>query len=93
MVRLHGSAEYEVAESNTGDYIGDVFFICSSLFTGRNVTDGMSLVSLFQVEIYNNYGRYSFCNFYQCQGGSTTLVGRETTSSLGGTDSIMYRST
>lgn len=51
MVRLHGSAEYEIAETNTADLVGDLFFICMSLFIKKNVTDGSSLVSSLLVEV------------------------------------------
>ena len=84
MVRLHGGQEYEVAETNTADLTGDTFFICASLLTGKNVTDGSSLVSLFNVDFFSIFGRYAFCNYYKCEYGATNLVGRETTSALTG---------
>eukprot|EP01128_Nolandella_sp_AFSM9_P007918 TRINITY_DN449_c1_g2_i1.p1 TRINITY_DN449_c1_g2~~TRINITY_DN449_c1_g2_i1.p1 ORF type:complete len:456 (+),score=93.91 TRINITY_DN449_c1_g2_i1:153-1520(+) len=84
MVRLHGEKQYPIAESNTGDFKGDVWFICAALATNATITDGSSLVSVFLVETTTQYGLYSYCNFYKCVGGSNITVGRESTSSFNG---------
>lgn len=46
MMRLHGEAEYPIAESNLGDFLGDLYFMCAALEMNATVTDGSSFLSV-----------------------------------------------
>ena len=81
MVRFHQTNQTSLANQNTGDVIGDVLFLCSSIITGSSPE--LQQVSWYQVQINFTFGGYAFCNFGTCIGGDPYLVGREAAMGLG----------
>lgn len=51
MLQLHGFNNSELGNSNTGDYIGDLAFICADLISPHPISDGADLVSLYLVGV------------------------------------------
>ena len=81
MVRFHQPNQTSLADQNTGDPVGDVLFLCSSILTGSSPE--LQQVSWYRVQVNYTFGGYSYCNFRVCRGGDPYLVGREAAGGLG----------
>lgn len=40
VTRLHGADQYDIANTNQGDFLGDSFFACTALLQNATVSDG-----------------------------------------------------
>jgi hypothetical protein len=79
-VRFHEPNNYDLANQNVGDVLGDATFLCSSLL--GNLEPAYQWVSQFQVQVNTSWGNYGLCNFGNCWGLNQQLVGREASSGI-----------
>eukprot|EP01060_Flectonema_neradi_P041429 TRINITY_DN983_c0_g1_i8.p1 TRINITY_DN983_c0_g1~~TRINITY_DN983_c0_g1_i8.p1 ORF type:complete len:630 (+),score=122.01 TRINITY_DN983_c0_g1_i8:48-1892(+) len=80
MYIFHPSGENNISGQDTADAIGDAGFVCFDVLSNNTKNDNYSVVSLYSVEVYPQFGQYKPCNNYHppiCIGGEPILVGRE----------------
>eukprot|EP01060_Flectonema_neradi_P041424 TRINITY_DN983_c0_g1_i2.p1 TRINITY_DN983_c0_g1~~TRINITY_DN983_c0_g1_i2.p1 ORF type:complete len:408 (+),score=90.44 TRINITY_DN983_c0_g1_i2:44-1225(+) len=80
MYIFHPSGENNISGQDTADAIGDAAFVCLDVLSNNTKNDNYSVVSLYSVEVYPQFGQYKQCNHYEpsyCIGAEPILVGRE----------------
>ena len=79
MYIFHPSRYYNISGQDTADAVGDTAFVCFDALSNHTKSDNYSVISLYSVEVYPQFGQYKQCNFYNpsvCLGNEPILVGR-----------------
>ncbi len=54
----------DIANQDVADALGDTGFICADALSNNTDRDHYDWVSLYELEVYNKWGQYQFCNDY-----------------------------
>ena len=78
MYIIHPSLHYNISGQDTADAVGDAAFVCFDTLS-NTTSDNTSVVSLYSVEVYPQFGQFKQCFSYNpsvCIGDEPILVGR-----------------
>lgn len=78
MYRFHEENDYDIAQHNTADLVGEVQYLCTQLLGNAD-----SQLSKFRVSVNTTWGQYGMCNSGICSGGLAGTVGHESAGHFG----------
>ena len=83
---FHPEHSNNISGQDVGDAVGDASFVCQDALTNNTKNDNYSVVSMYTLEVYPQFGQYKMCNHYDpsiCIGDEPILVGKEASMGLG----------